>query len=114
MTNKEYIEKNDMSFSDVMKMWDEKNYPCINDWLKANRIECPFKAGDFLKYRFNDDAIYVVIDIKDVVYYRAINRDGTFSKWSFSVSPECKYHTEDNTVYACQIDECANLFEKIY
>lgn len=110
MTNKEYIEKNNISFSDAMKMWDEKNYPCINDWLKANRIECPFKVGDFLRYRFNDDAICVVIAIKDFMYFRMINRDGTFEG-----SSGIDYYAEDHTVYACPIDfTCAHNFVKIF
>lgn len=114
MTNKDYIEKNNISFSDAMNMWDEKKYPCINDWLKADRIECPFKVGDFLKNMWYDDVICVVIDIKDFVYYRMIDRDGTFVKLVFGESTGCKYYAKDYTVFAYPIDKCANAFEKIY
>ena len=48
MTNKEYIEKNNISFSEAMKMYDNEKYPCINDWLNQERIEHKFKIGDKL------------------------------------------------------------------
>ena len=39
MTNKEYIEKNNISFSDAMKMYDNEKYPCIDDWLNQEHFD---------------------------------------------------------------------------
>ena len=78
MTNKEYIEKNNISFSEVMKMWDNKKYPCINDWLNQEYHEHKFKVGDFVIINGNNNGIGVVIDVKDKVYYKFLKRPGYF------------------------------------
>ena len=78
MTNKEYIEKNNISFSEAMKMYDNDKYPCINDWLDQEYQEHKFKVGDFVRIKGNDTGIGVVIDVKDKVYYKFLNRSGFF------------------------------------
>ena len=55
MTNKEYIEKNNISFSEAMKMYDNKQYPCINDWLKQEHFEWKFKQGDVIVFKYPED-----------------------------------------------------------
>ena len=81
MTNKEYIEKNNISFSEAMKMYDNEKYPCINDWLNQEYQEHKFKAGDFVIINGINAGIGVVIDVKDKVYYKFIKRSGEFEKW---------------------------------
>ena len=78
MTNKEYIEKNNISFSEAMKMWDNEKYPCINDWLNQEHQEHKFKVGDFVIVNGNDNGIGVVIDVNDKVYYKFLKRSGYF------------------------------------
>ena len=78
MTNKEYIEKNNITFSEAMKMYDNKKYPCINDWLDQEHQEHKFKVGDFIIIKGNNDGIGIVIDIKDKVYYKFLQRSGYF------------------------------------
>ena len=51
MTNKEYIEKNNISFSEAMKMYDNEKYPCINDWLNQEHFEWMFEQGDVIVYK---------------------------------------------------------------
>ena len=81
MTNKEYIEKNNISFSEAMKMYDNEKYPCINDWLNQEYQEHKFKVGDFVIQKDNNIGIGIVIDVKDKVYYKFLQRSGNFVKW---------------------------------
>ena len=95
MTNKEYIEKNNISFSEAMKMWDNEKYPCINDWLNQEYQEHKFKVGDFVIRNGNDRGIGIVVDVKgDKVYFKFLNRSGefdTFDTWSICTEDN-KYH----------------------
>lgn len=87
MTNKEYIEKNNISFSDAMKMYDNEKYPCINGWLNRERIEFEhkFKVGDFIKLkepsskfeRFNN-CILVVVKVDYQIFVKALKKNGKF------------------------------------
>lgn len=85
MTNKEYIEKNNISFSEAMKMYDNEKYPCINDWLNQEHQEHKFKVGDFIKLkepsnrfeRFNN-CILVVVKVDFDIYVKALNKNGKF------------------------------------
>ena len=86
MTNKEYIEKNNITFSEAMKMYDNDKYPCINDWLDQEYQEHKFKVGDIVIVKGNDTGIGVVIDVKDKVYYKFLNRSGVFDKFSYGGS----------------------------
>ena len=116
MTNKEYIEKNNISFSEVMKMYDNEKYPCINDWLSQEHQEHKFKVGDFVRkviddgYSTPNSYVGVVVDVKDYVYYKALNRNGSFNQWTHKIS-DSKYHINDTTIFVMQ-DE--HTFEKIF
>lgn len=99
MTNKEYIEKTNISFSDAMKMWDNKT-SCINDWLNQEYQKHKFKVGDFIRKVIDDghedpnSYIGVVTAISQThVHFKQLYRNG-------------------------QTDECymanENTFEKIF
>ena len=95
MTNKEYIEKNNISFSEAMKMYDNEKYPCINDWLNQEYQEHKFKVGDFVIINGIDAGIGVVIDVKDKVYYKFLKRPGYFHT-AICRSTGCYYKIEDD------------------
>ena len=111
MTNKEYIEKNNISFSEVMKMYDNETYPCINDWLSQEYQEHKFKIGDFFRLKSNNPpyGIGIVVDVKDVIYYKFLTRSGNFDTWLYGVNG--LYHKLEHDVYV-MADESA--YEKIF
>ena len=109
MTNKEYIEKNNISFSEAMKMYDNEKYPCINDWLTQEHHEHKFNVGDFVRIKGNDTGIGVIIDIKDRVYYKFLGRSGFFHKSAFKGTE--LYYKSENDVFTI-IDE--SKYEKIF
>ena len=109
MTNKEYIEKNNISFSEAMKMYDNDKYPCINDWLSQEYLEHKFKVGDFVIINSIDTGIGVVIDVKDRVYYKFLNRSGSFCIWKYGGTR--LYHKSESDVYV-MIDE--SNYKKIF
>ena len=109
MTNKEYIEKNNISFSEAMKMYDNEKYPCINDWLNQEYQEHKFKVGDFVIERGINDGIGVVIDVKDRVYFKFLQRSGEFDRWIFPGNG--LYHKSERDVYI-MADE--SQYEKIF
>ena len=109
MTNKEYIEKNNISFSEAMKMYDNENYPCINDWLNQEYQEHKFKVGDFVILKGTNNRIGVVIDVKDKVYLKFLKRSGEFDKWIYT--DECLYHKSDHEVFFMR-DE--SMYKKIF
>lgn len=107
MTNKEYIEKNNISFSDAMKMWDNKT-SCINDWLNQERQEHKLKVGDFVRYKngiaYSNTKIGVVIKIphdRPGVYLRFLNRDGKLLSWDRRLFDGFHdvYLMSDNTIF---------------
>ena len=116
MTNKEYIENNNISFSEVMKMYDNKMYPCINDWLEKEHNEHKFKVGDIVilngmdSIKGIDSGIGVVIDVKDKVYYKFLKRSGNFCTWMYREG-KGMYHNFERDVYI-MIDE--SKYEKIF
>ena len=110
MTNKEYIEKNNISFSEAMKMYDNETYPCINDWLNQEHNEHKFKIRDFVRRTSDNTGIGIVIDVKDKVYYKWLNRNGSFDRW-LTCRADNKYHRCESYVY-CMVDE--SEFEKIF
>ena len=65
MTNKEYIEKNNISFSEAMKMYDNKT-SCINDWLNQEYHEHKFKVGDFVIINSIDTHHYLRFIIREI------------------------------------------------
>ena len=109
MTNKEYIEKNNITFSEAMKMYDNKKYPCINDWLDQEYQEHKFKVGDFVIVKGNSDGIGVVIDVKDKVYYEFLKRPGYFHT-AICRGTGCYYKLEDD-VFSME-DE--SIYKKIF
>ena len=82
MTNKEYIEKNNISFSEAMKMYDNKT-SCINDWLNQEYHEHKFEIGDFVIIKGNNTGIGIVIDVKDKVYFKFLTRSGFFAELDY-------------------------------
>ena len=110
MTNKEYIEKNNISFSEAMKMYDNKQYPCINDWLNQEYQEHRFKVGDFVILNGNSYGIGVVIDVKDKVYFKFLERSGNFCTWIHRKGKRI-YHDLESDV-SIMIDE--SKYEKIF
>ena len=115
MTIKEYIEKNNISFSEAMKMWDNKT-SCINDWLSQERIEHKFKSGDFVRkvvddgYSTPNSYVGVVVDVKDKVYLKILDRTGSFRCWLISES-DCLHYSDDHTIFDMHDEDS---FEKIF
>ena len=109
MTNKEYIEKNNISFSEAMKMYDNEKYPCINDWLNQDYQEHKFKVGDFVILKGNNNGIGIVIDVKDRVYYKFLTRSGKFDKWDFEGSG-MYYKYEDDVSYMINESNYQKIF----
>lgn len=116
MTNKEYIESNNIGFSDVMKMWDDKTYPCFTEWLKQEHNEHKFKVGDFVRkvvsdrYSKANEYVAVVVDVQDFVYIKVFKRDGYFDTRLLG-NNVFKYHNDDPCVFR-MFDE--DTFEKIF
>ena len=89
MTNKEYIEKNNISFSEAMKMYDNEKYPCINDWLNQEYQEHKFNIGDFVKpvpqllpYISKVGVIVGLCNKKGYYKVKAMDRKGNIEKHS--------------------------------
>ena len=98
MTNKEYIEKNNISFSKAMKMYDNEKYPSINDWLNQEYQEHKFSIGDFVIHNNDNTGIGIVVDVKDKVYFKFLERSGEFYKWG-AYRRESLYHKYDHEVF---------------
>lgn len=109
MTNKEYIEKNNITFSEAMKMYDNEKYPCINNWLNQEYQEHRFKVGDFVILKGNDKWIGIVIDVKDKVYYKLLYRSGEFGRWKYG--DYRLYHNSERDVYSMYNE---SNYEKIF
>lgn len=116
MTNKEYIESNNIGFSDAMKMWDDKTHPCFTEWLNQKHNEHKFKIGDFVrksisdKYSKANSFVGVVIDIQDCVYIKVFKRDGYLETRTLG-NKNFKHHADEEDVFR-MIDE--DTFEKIF
>lgn len=119
MTNKEYIEKNNISFPEAMKMYDNETYPCINDWLNQEHQEHNLKVGDFVRYKIGmsnrDTEIGVVIKIphdKPGVFLKFLKRDGSLLSWNIlnGEFPDANLMS-DNTIF---YEYCRNCLEKIF
>lgn len=115
MTNKEYIEKNDISFSEAMKMWNNKT-TCINEWLNQE-FGHRFKVGDFVRKSISDkhgvanSYVGVVIDVKDWVYIKVLTRGGQFVARSRYSDIDREYYKTDPLVWKMS-DE--STFEKLF
>ena len=54
MTNAEYFEKNNISFSRSMKLFNESNIKSFDKFLKCEHIDHKFKCGDIVVLQLND------------------------------------------------------------
>ena len=102
MTNKEYIEKNNISFSDAMKMYDNEKYPCINDWLNQEHSEWMFKQGDVIVFKetvkSRNNHVYFVVDMDfNSIYVKEVDRNGDIVYWDGMGNYNNKYK-EDHSI----------------
>ena len=54
MTNAEYFEKNNISFSQSMKLFNESKIKSFDEFLKAEYYDHKFKCGDIVVLQLND------------------------------------------------------------
>ena len=54
MTNAEYFEKNNISFSQSMKLFNESKIKSFDEFLKCEHIDHKFKCGDIVVLQLND------------------------------------------------------------
>ena len=123
MTNKEYIEKNNISFSEAMKMWDNQTNH-IEDWLNRKYCDWKFKIGDVIAFKDSDEFkneyrsfvnshVYFVVDSdSNYLYIKKINRNGDIVPWFGCSSPYSKY-PDDRSIWTLSCIEQYN-FKKIY
>ena len=110
MTNKEYIEKNNISFSESMKMYDNEKYPCINDWLNQEYQEHKFKVGDFVILKGDTTGIGLVVDVKDKVYYKFLYRSGNFARLDRYYGDSNYHRTEHDVFFMEDESRYENIF----
>ena len=53
MTNAEYFEKNNISFSQSMKLFNESKIKSFDEFLKCEHIDHKFKCGDIVILQLN-------------------------------------------------------------
>ena len=54
MTNAEYFEKNNISFSQSMKLFNESKIKSFDEFLNCEHIDHKFKCGDIVVLQLND------------------------------------------------------------
>ena len=54
MTNAEYFEKNNISFSRSMKLFNESKIKSFDEFLNCEHIDHKFKCGDIVVLQLND------------------------------------------------------------
>ena len=54
MTNAEYFEKNNISFSHSMKLFNESKIKSFDEFLKCEHSDPKFKGGDIVVLQLND------------------------------------------------------------
>lgn len=54
MTNAEYFEKNNISFSQSMKLFNESKIKSFDKFLNCEHIDHKFKCGDIVVLQLND------------------------------------------------------------
>ena len=116
MTNKEYIEKNKISFSNAMKMYDNKKYPCINDWLNQEHFEWMFEQGDVIVFKESVESrnnhVYFIVDMDfNYIYVKEVNRNGDIVYWNGMAEYNNK-HKEDHSIKIIRKNE-QDHFKKI-
>ena len=78
MTNAEYFEKNNISFSQSMKLFNESKIKSFDEFLKCEHIDHKFKFGDIVVLQLNDYVrscgwdknVVFMITKCDMEYYR--------------------------------------------
>lgn len=117
MTNKEYIEKNNISFSEAMKLWNNQTNH-IEDWLNQEHSEWKFKSGDILAFcgtapmTFRNDHVYFVIDSDDkYLYIKEYTRYGKLVEWCGEPASCTKY--TDTTINIIRPKD-QHYFKKIF
>lgn len=77
MTNAEYFEKNNVSFSESMKLFNKSNFYSFDEFLKVEHIEQKFKIGDIVVLQLNKETrqlgwdhnvVFKIIDIQGRTY----------------------------------------------
>ena len=54
MTNAEYFEKNNISFSHSMKLFNESKIKSFDEFLRCEHSDTKFKCGDIVVLQLND------------------------------------------------------------
>lgn len=78
MTNAEYFEKKNISFSQSMKLFNESRIESFDEFLKCEHIDHKFKYGDIVVLQLNDYVrsngwdknVVFMITKCDMEYYR--------------------------------------------
>ena len=78
MTNAEYFEKNNISFSHSMKLFNESKIKSFDEFLKCEHIDHRFKCGNIVVLQLNDYVrscgwdknVVFMITKCDMEYYR--------------------------------------------
>ena len=78
MTNAEYFEKNNISFSHSMKLFNESKIKSFDEFLKCEHIDHRFKCGDIVVLQLNDyvrsngwdkNVVFMIIKCSGECYY---------------------------------------------
>ena len=126
----EYIEKNNISIPEAIKMWRKETQnnkvvwgpnfkpnlffkadeDMIDEWLKETHYEKhKFEVGDFVIKENEKNKIGVVIDVKDYVYFKWFNNRCLVEQWTINKGDN-KYHQREHNVYYMK-DE--TLYKKV-
>lgn len=85
MTNKEWIESQNLSFAEGLKLWDKERCPNFSDWLKAERPH-KFKVGDIVAGRSGSGiSVHLIVNILKDRYetcWYEYDFDKTANVWS--------------------------------
>ena len=77
MTNAEYFEKNNISFSQSMKLFNESKIKSFDEFLNCEHIDHKFKCGDIVVLQLNDyvrscewdkNVVFMIIKCKKEYY----------------------------------------------
>ena len=108
MTNAEYFEKNNISFSSAMKIFNGSKFKSFDEFLKCEHSDHKFKCGDIVVLQLNDYVRSCGWD-KNVVFMIIKCRFGYY--WVKYLTP-----TEFNDISYCRylpvkfIDENCKLY----
>ena len=77
MTNAEYFEKNNISFSHSMKLFNESKIKSFDEFLRCEHIDHKFKCGDIVVLQLNDyvrscgwenNVVFMITECSDKYY----------------------------------------------